>query len=77
MAHHLFIVSRHNSYLAEYLRERFSGEAEVRVFMDRRRGDRRRSDGATTPDRRRADRRSRPQVDADLRSKSHAFVTLS
>jgi len=77
MPHHLFIVSRFNPYLAEYLRERFSREADVQVLTDRRRRERRQSTGATALDRRRAERRSRPHVADDLRVKSHAFVTVS
>jgi len=76
MARHLFIVARHDPYLADYLRERFSGESNVQVLLDRRRAERRRTDSATVPDRRRGQRRSRPEADDDLRLKSHAFVTL-
>ncbi len=65
------------SIVREYLRERFSREADVQVLTDRRRRERRQSTGATALDRRRAERRSRPQVADDLRAKSHAFVTLS
>ena len=37
MPRHLFIVSRETPYLADYLREQFSDEPDVEVFVDRRR----------------------------------------
>ena len=39
MAHHLFIVSREKVWLFEYLLERFAGDRDVTVVLDRRRGD--------------------------------------
>lgn len=73
---HLFIVSRVHPSLFEYLREQFSPEADVEIILDRRRAERRRAREAFGFDRRRTDRRTRPEVDAELRSASHVFVSL-
>ena len=73
----LFIVSRSNAKLANYLQQHFSGAATVRVVIDRRFGERRQQTTDIAPQRRRADRRSRPYVDKELRLTSFAIVTLS
>ena len=73
----LFIVSRSNAKLANYLQQHFSGAATVRVVIDRRFGERRQQTTDIAPERRRADRRSRPYVDKELRLTSFAIVTLS
>jgi hypothetical protein len=73
-ARHLFIVSPDSPTLASYLRARF--EAEVEVIVDRRQGERRRRGVYTGLERRRADRRSRPQIDKEVRLTSYAFLTL-
>jgi hypothetical protein len=41
MARHLFLVSRHEARLYEYLLERFRDDGNVEVILDRRRGERR------------------------------------
>lgn len=74
MPRHMFIVSRDNVDLASYLRERF--KTEIKVLMDRRRGERQQSEAGPAAERRQTDRRSRPQVDRELRLTSYAFVTL-
>jgi hypothetical protein len=73
---HLFIISRETPYLAEYMREQFSEEPSVEVFIDRRRRQRRAAASAVQPDRRSTDRRERRDVDRELRESFHAFVTL-
>lgn len=75
---YLFIVSRNNASLANYLQQHFKDDTTVQVVIDRRHGERRRRATATTtePDRRRKDRRSRPAVDRELRLTSYAIVTL-
>jgi len=77
MARHLFLVSRHEARLYEYLLERFRDDGNVEVILDRRRGERRRrSDAEQHPERRRSDRRSRREVDLELRVRSHVILTL-
>jgi hypothetical protein len=72
----LFIVSRSNAKLANYLQHHFTGDTTVRVVIDRRHGERRQQAAGVATDRRRADRRSRPHVDKELRLTSYAIVTL-
>ena len=74
MARTLFIVSRRHPDLYEYLKERFANDDQVQVILDRRAG----------PPGRRADaergaeeRRTRPEVDTELESRSHAVVTVA
>lgn len=76
---HLLIISRHHPALYEYVRERFAGEPNVEVILDRRcGGDRRVQARQPHEERRRAgDRRTRPQVDAALRMESMQFLTIS
>lgn len=74
---HLFIVSRDNPDFYNYLTERFSGDAKVCVILDRRLGERRRRTESVAVERRRADRRQRPEVDAEIRTRSYAIVTVS
>ena len=79
MSQHLFIVSRRQPELYSYLSHEFSGEAEVRVILDRRQGERRRpSDRRTddTMDRRHSDRRGNTTVGGELSSLGYAFVRL-
>jgi len=73
---HLFIVSRQHRDLYDYLCERLSGNGCVRVIADRRSGERRRRAVPAAAQRRRAERRTRPEIDAQLGIHSHAIVTL-
>lgn len=57
MAHRLFIVARGDDHLYEDLRQQFAANPEVEVLVDRRHGERRRSETPSDPDRRRGDRR--------------------
>ena len=77
MARHLFIVSRHHTRLHAYLQERFQGDSKVELILDRRMAARRKS-SASAPgaERRRSDRRARPELDVELRARSHVIVTL-
>ena len=54
---HLLIVPRADPQLFDYLSRRLSGVSRVEVILDRRAGERRRSDRPAT-DRRRGERRS-------------------
>jgi hypothetical protein len=73
---HLFIVSRDELELYAYLKEQFGPDSEVEVILDRRRAERRVSSGTAASDRRRRDRRTRADVQAELRLESHVFVTV-
>lgn len=76
MGRTLFIVSRQHPDLYAYLRERFATDDAVEVILDRRLGQRRQRDTAPDTDRRRADRRERPEVEMELRTRSHAIITI-
>ena len=79
MARHLFLVSRHDARLYEYLVERFRDDRNVEVILDRRHGDRRGRDhaaGRTGGERRRGDRRSRRELDLELQIRSHVILTI-
>ncbi|PYM90001.1 MAG: hypothetical protein DME04_24520 [Candidatus Rokuibacteriota bacterium] len=73
---HLFIVSRHHHDLYDYLCGRLSGNACVRVITDRRSGERRHRAAPAAAQRRRTERRTRPEIDEQLRIHSHAIVTF-
>lgn len=73
---HLFIVSREHQELYTYLTERFADDPKVSVILDRRVGERRRVDVPVQVERRQADRRRRPEVDAEVRTRSYAVITL-
>jgi hypothetical protein len=75
MARHLFIVSRSETSLYQYLIERFIDDSNVEIILDRRRGERRRAQQGL-PERRQADRRTHPEVDLELQSRSLAILTL-
>jgi hypothetical protein len=76
MARHLFLVSRRDARLYEYLLERFRDDANVEVILDRRQGERRKSASYAGPERRRTDRRRRREVDLELGVRSHVILTL-
>jgi hypothetical protein len=71
----LFIVAQRHPELYEYLSSRFADEADVSVVLDRRLAARRRRALPAAAERRRTERRSRPDVDAQLRTTSLAVVT--
>jgi hypothetical protein len=75
---HLFIVDRQQPDLFSYLAREFSGEPEVTVILDRRRGERRRSRRPGAPaDRRQSDRRSKGEPLSQLSTLGYAFVRVS
>lgn len=76
MARHLFLVSRHDTRLHEYLVERFRDDRNVEVILDRRRGERRRRSPYDGPERRQSDRRIRRAIDLELQIRSHVILTL-
>ena len=79
MPRHIFVVSRYHSELYEYLTKRFQQDTNVRVILDRRRADRRQTQGPPPPEgerRWRLERRTRTTVDEELRSRSHTIITL-
>jgi hypothetical protein len=77
MPRHLFIVARDELDLYAYLKEQFGPDSEVDVILDRRRAERRAGSRAVPNDRRRRDRRTRADVQAELRLQSHVFVTVA
>jgi len=76
MARRLVVVSRQHPDLYVYLRDRFAGEADVEVILDRRLAERRREGIPLAFDRRVSGRRMRPEVDLQLRVRSHVIVEL-
>ena len=76
MGRNLFVVSRRYPDLYEYLRERFASDPAVVVILDRRVTQRRRDQGPYETERRRGDRRSRPEVEIELQTRSHAIITI-
>jgi len=76
MARHLFLVSRHEPRLYEYLVDRFRDDGNVQVILGRRRGERRSRSAHLGPQRRRADRRFRREIDLELQVRSHVILTL-
>lgn len=76
MGRTLFVVSRHHPDLFAYLRERFATDTNVEVILDRRMAQRRQREVRPDSDRRRADRRSRPEVEMELKTRSHAIITI-
>lgn len=76
---HLFIVSREQLDLYRYLSREFSSEADVRVILDRRYGERRTA-GPVRPargERRRGERRARSDMRDQITTLGYAFVRLS
>ena len=76
MARYLFIVSLRHSALYDHLLERFSGDPNAQVILDRRWGERRQAELSVTRELRRADRRQRPDISEELRRRSVAVVTI-
>ena len=79
MARHLFLVSRQDARLYEYLVERFRGDRNVQVILDRRLGERRgrtQGSGHAEGERRRGDRRTRRELDLELQIRSHVILTI-
>ena len=69
----LFIVARDQPDLWDHLRKDFAEEREVRVFLDRRRGERRQRVQPLKQERR-CDNRRRASIDTDLRYRSFVII---
>jgi hypothetical protein len=74
MVAYLFIVDQEKPELREYFSGWFSGIGHVEVIVDRRRGERRRNGRATGQERRRSDRRSKPEIDREIRETGFTIV---
>jgi hypothetical protein len=74
---YLFIVSREQESLYEYLLQQFSEEPDrnVKIILDRRSAQRRTRTDPVVTERRAADRRTSPEVDIQLRTQSVVIVT--
>jgi hypothetical protein len=70
MSPYLFIVSRRDHALFELLKERFAGDDKVEVILDRRM----QPEPGAPPG---VDRRIRPEVTEEIRTRGYAVVTLS
>jgi hypothetical protein len=70
MPRYLYVVSRHDPALFELLKERFAGDDNVEVILDRR----------TQPEPPEpsppVERRRRPEVDEEIRARAYAVITL-
>jgi hypothetical protein len=73
-ARHLFIVSRDQPGLYEFLQQEFSEHSDVDVVLDRRQGERRRSSPARPDDRRQSDRRAPRGLEAEIQTRGYAIV---
>src|SRR5262249_42595925 len=69
-----FVVAHDNPEVFEFLEQKFAGDEQVRVVLDRRRGDRRRSGARTSSDKRKAERRRLTAVDNALRTRGLAII---
>ena len=76
MSEDILVVARTQPSLYEYLCQDFAEDPDVRVVMDRRRGERRRSGEAWLAERRRKERRTQPAIDDKLQSIGFAIVRL-
>jgi hypothetical protein len=79
MSDHLFIVAQREPQLYGHLSHEFSAEADVRVIVDRRQGERRHAgERRSEPrgDRRQMDRRSHQEVEDQIAALGYAFVRL-
>jgi hypothetical protein len=73
---HLFIVSRREPQLFDYLAREFASEDDVQVILDRRIGERRKTGGTYPNERRRADRRTLAHVPRQVGTLGYAFVRV-
>ena len=76
MGRTVYVVARDHPELYAYLCERFASDAGVEVILDRRVSQRRQVDIPHMPERRGTDRRSHPEADMELETRSHAIITL-
>ena len=75
---YMFIVSRSHAWLYRHLVERFEGDPDVSVVLDRRVKERRVAPGTVTvpQERRRGERRRPFSAEHDLTVRSHYIVEL-
>ena len=76
MRRELFIVARERADLYRYLSQTFADAENVEVIWDRRGGERRRVSNGARSERRRRDRRTRINVDEELRTVGYSFLAL-
>lgn len=76
MSEDILVVARTQQSLYEYLCQDFAEDPDVRVVIDRRRGERRQRGEAWSAERRRNERRTRPAIDDKLESVGFAIVRL-
>src|SRR6059036_718453 len=72
----LFVVSRDAPDRYEYLKRVFAGDSRVRVILDRRAVERRKTPFPPGGERRRADRRSKSETEDRLRQQGWAMVRV-
>jgi hypothetical protein len=77
MSAQMFVVARRHPELYDYLSARLAGDPNVRVVLDRRFAPRRRRALPAAAERRRGNRRTRPEIDEQLRATSLAVVTAA
>jgi hypothetical protein len=70
MPRYLFIVSRCEPALFAFLQERFAGDENVQVILDRR------THPPTPPEHPSVERRTRADISDEIRTRSYAIVTL-
>lgn len=75
MVRALYIVSRQNPQLYEYLKKRCERDEDAEVIVDRRVGERRRADRGHRAERRSGDRRQSP-IERSLADFGWALVAL-
>ena len=73
-ARYLVITAQDQASLYDFFRRAFAGVETVEVTMDRRFGERRPLADPVAVEQRRADRRSRPEIDSELRASGFVFV---
>jgi hypothetical protein len=76
MGRTVYVVARDHPELYAYLCERFASDGAVEVILDRRVSQRRQVDIPHAPERRQNDRRTHPESDMELETRSHAIITL-
>jgi hypothetical protein len=76
MRRELFIVARDRADLYRYLSQTFADAENVEVIWDRRAEERRRISAGVGPERRRRERRTRVNVDEDLRTVGYSFLAI-
>jgi hypothetical protein len=73
---YLFVVSRRDRSLYQYVVRAFASAPEIQVIYDRRQSARRRTAQTPAVERRQSDRRARPRVDADILDYGSAMVRI-